>query len=153
MEKDDASRFYLPPNSIRNPACIVIEPIVRINIPSNNLIAKKERVQPGTQVLMTERRPKNTQTVRDKGMAAGSELSSPFSAADQRERWVIPGVIANGVTTTGYALYDFRVFMGVLTQHEEGGMGVVSFQDIQHLWSKLGMRSVVERECHNGVRS
>ena len=54
------------------------------------------------------------------------------------------GVVADLVALAHHALHDAHVLSSLGADHEEGPLGVLLLQDVQNLWSPLGIWAVVE---------
>lgn len=73
-------------------------------------------------------------------------------SGEPERRGMTPGVIADQVPTFSYGLHHGRMRGGSPADTEKGGRHPALAQDLEHLGSHLGVRTVVESECHAAGR-
>jgi hypothetical protein len=64
----------------------------------------------------------------------------------EEEIWVSVGVIADDVATSGNFFYKTWTFADKFPHEEEGGIGVVTREEVQELRSDEGIGAVIESE-------
>ncbi len=78
VEKYHAAGFDLVRQPVGHPIGVMIEPVVGVQIPGDDLVAEPQGIEAGRYALMTIRRAEQPLPIRGDGLLAGAELCPPF---------------------------------------------------------------------------
>ena len=151
VEKNHSTGFDLIYQPVSHPVCVVIEPIISDHAPGDNLVAEPQGIEAGCHALIAIRRAEQPLPIRGDGPFAGAELCPPFLARDQRERRVIPGMIADRMAGLCDPSDEVWVPLCGLADHKEGRARLMSLQDVKKAWGGIRMRPVVKGQSDHGV--
>src|SRR3989304_4884568 len=78
-----------------------------------------------------------------------AHLRPPLAPGDERERWMIPRMIADSVLRLGGTPHQVGVALCRCADHEEGRLCLMLVQNIEQAGRKLGMRPIVKCKRHD----
>ena len=151
VKKDHAPGFELLCQLICHPLSIVVKPIIGVRAPADDLVALPQSIETRRHALVSIRRTQKPLPIRSDRLCASADLRPPLPSRDERERRVIPGVIADRVT--GFCNFSYETWMPLcgLANQKERRTRSVSFQNLEQSGRELSMWPVVERDCGHSV--
>ena len=90
--------------------------------------------------------------IRSNGFCACPDLGPPLSAGEQRERGMIPGVIADCMSGGSHFLHKIGMTLCSLTHHEKRRLCMMLLQDIKKARCEHRVRTIVERKSYGRLQ-